>query len=248
MNSSLSITVPNDGTYELLQAYTDPRIRLLRNDANIGACGNWNRLLHEFSGRYIKILCADDLIYPACLERQVAVLEAADQSVVMVSCGRHIIDEQGKTVFRRRFPGNGGRVTGHQAIRKVVSHAGNIIGEAATVLIRREAISGAGEFDGSLPYVIDLDYWVRVLQQGDLFVMNEYLAAFRISSTSWSVSITGSQTENFSAFIDKIRHYYGIALSPFDVLNGKVMSRINTQLRRIFYRICLGRTVTGKQA
>ena len=229
----------DDGTYERLSEYADPRIKLLRNATNIGACGNWNRVLREFSGRYLKILCADDILYPDCLERQLAVLEAAADAVMLVASSRDIINEQGIKVFRRHYPGSSGRVAGHEVIRKIVCRGTNIVGEVSSVLIRREAVAKAGEFDGSIPYVIDLDYWVRVLQNGDLFVMSEYLSAYRVSSASWSVAITATQAENFSAFITKINKIYGIALSPVDIFVGRLMARLNSLLRRVFYRLYL---------
>jgi glycosyltransferase involved in cell wall biosynthesis len=228
-----------DGTYELLCRYTDSRIKLLRNATNIGACGNWNRALGEASGRYIKLLCADDFIYPDCLERQLAVLEAEDSGVVMVSCGRDIVDESGRKVHRRQYPGRGGRVPGHEVVREAVLKGTNIVGDVASVLFRREAVSGAGEFDGSLPYVIDLDFWVRVLKNGDLYVMNDYLSAYRVSGNSWSVAITGSQAADFSALIERINRVYGIKLTYFDRAIGKMMARCNSLLRRVFYYIYL---------
>jgi glycosyltransferase involved in cell wall biosynthesis len=229
----------DDGTYELLSQYADPRIKLLRNASNIGACGNWNRILREFSGRYLKILCADDILYPDCLERQLAVLEAADAAVMMVTNGRDIIDEQGRKVFRRQYPGSGGRVPGQEVIRKTVLRGANIIGEVSHVTFRREAVAKAGEFDGSIPYVIDLDYWVRVLQHGDLFVLPEYLSAYRVSGASWSVAITTAQADNFSTFITKINKTYGVALSSLDMLVGRFMARLNSQLRKVFYKLYL---------
>jgi glycosyltransferase involved in cell wall biosynthesis len=226
----------NDGTYELLCGYSDQRIRLLRNETNIGACGNWNLALKEASGRYIKILCADDILYPDCLERQVAVLEESDETVMMVSCSRDIIDERGRKVFLRRYPGSSGRESGHNVVRKIVRHGTNIVGDVSSAIFRREAVSRAGEFDGSFPYVIDLDYWVRVLQFGDLFVMSEPLSAYRVSGDSWSVAITDSQTADFCALIDKIYETYG-ELTWLDVSVGKAMARINSLLRKIFYRV-----------
>lgn len=231
----------DDGTYEILQQYRDPRIRLLRNETNIGARGNWNRVLREFSGSYLKILCADDLIYPQCLERQLAVLRAADAGVAMVSCGRDIIDDAGQKKLRRQFPGPGGRKAGQEVIRKVVRRGTNIIGEVSAVIIRREAVLAAGEFDGSLPYVIDLDYWIRVLRQGDLIVMDEILCAYRVSGASWSVAIADSQTADFRALIDRVVRVYGVPLTSLDRWRGRLMAGVNSQLRKLFYRLYLQR-------
>lgn len=231
----------DDGTYELLCGYTDARITVLRNETNIGACGNWNRALKEASGRYIKLLCADDLLYPDCLARQFAVLEAADEAVVIVSCSRDIIDESGRKVFRRRYPGGSGRVAGQSVIRKIVLRGTNVVGDVSSAIFRREVVARAGAFDGSLPYVIDLDYWIRVLQNGDLFVMTESLSAYRVSGDSWSVAIADSQTADFSALIDRINRVYGVKLTWFEMLIGKMMAWLNSRLRKVFYRVYLRR-------
>jgi glycosyltransferase involved in cell wall biosynthesis len=228
-----------DGTYELLQDYSDPRIRLVRNDTNIGACGNWNRALNESSGRYVKLVCADDVLYPTCLERQLDILESHDNKLLMVNCSRDIIDESGRKVMVRRYPGTGGRVKGHDVIRKVVRRGTNIIGDVAAVMFRREIIEGSSGFDGTLPYVIDIDFWIRVLRNGDLYVINETLSAYRVSRGSWSLSIADSQTSDFSALVDKIPREYRIPLSPVDIFAGHFMARFNSQLRRFFYRLYL---------
>lgn len=231
----------DDGTYEILRAYNDPRIRLLRNETNIGACGNWNRALKEASGRYIKILCADDFLYPECLARQFAVMEAEDETLMIVSCSRDIIDESGRKVFRRGYPGGSGRVAGQSVIRKIVLRGTNVVGDVSSAMFRNEAVASAGWYDGSLPYVIDLDYWVRVLKNGDLFVMSEALSVYRVSGDSWSVAITNSQAADFSALIDKINQIYGVKLTRLEMLIGKAMAWLNSRLRKIFYRVYLRR-------
>src|SRR6476660_8884800 len=63
-----------DNTVSLIKKYTDPRIKFFQNDSNIGLIPNWNMAMSKASGEYIKILPADDLIYPQCLEWQVAIL------------------------------------------------------------------------------------------------------------------------------------------------------------------------------
>ena len=47
-----------------------------RNERNIGAQANFNRAVSLARGEYLKVLCADDVLYPTCLEQQVAVFEA----------------------------------------------------------------------------------------------------------------------------------------------------------------------------
>ncbi len=66
-----------DGTWEICQDYAkrDSRIRLFRNDTNLGPVKNWMRGLEEARGQYAKFLYSDDLISPTFLEKTLPYLE-----------------------------------------------------------------------------------------------------------------------------------------------------------------------------
>ena len=56
-----------DTTAEIVESYTDPRIRLIRQ-ANQGVSVARNRGLEAANGQYITFLDSDDLYYPDCLK------------------------------------------------------------------------------------------------------------------------------------------------------------------------------------
>jgi len=60
----------NDKTWEICEEYAslDHRIRIYRNDENIGPVRNWLACLDYANGEYGKILFSDDLMRPDCLE------------------------------------------------------------------------------------------------------------------------------------------------------------------------------------
>src|SRR5207247_9187673 len=53
-----------DSTLAIARSYSDPRIRVEANPANIGAIRNENRVLGLARGEYVKFLHADDLLAP----------------------------------------------------------------------------------------------------------------------------------------------------------------------------------------
>lgn len=59
----------------------------------------------------------------------------------------------------------------------------NFISQPATFW-RRKAWTAIGPFDESLKYTMDYDYWLRLLNKFPLGVINNYLAAFRVHSSS----------------------------------------------------------------
>jgi glycosyltransferase involved in cell wall biosynthesis len=65
-----------DGTAEVVRACEDPRLRLLRNGANLGIPRTRNLGLAHARGRYVAMLDSDDWAEPHRLARQVAFLDA----------------------------------------------------------------------------------------------------------------------------------------------------------------------------
>lgn len=234
-----------DETASIVAGYRDPRVSYLRNEVNLGPQGNWNRCLTEARGRYFKLMPQDDVLQPGCLARQVAVLEGDVEShIALVFCSRLIIDAKGRTVMRRGYArAREGVIPADSVIRRCVRSGTNLIGEPGAVMFRRETALRIGPFDATNPYVIDLDYWFRLLATGDAYYLHEPLAAFRISSGSWSVAIGARQTADFRRFIARIRQsVHGIG--KLDRLRGYCMAAINTRLRALFYRFMLERTAS----
>jgi glycosyltransferase involved in cell wall biosynthesis len=228
-----------DATPRVLAGFTDPRIRVFRNDENIGAAGNFNRAVSLARGRYLKVLCADDVLYPSCLEQQVAIFEAdARGQIAMVGCARDIIDDRGKRWLRRKFPGRAGWIDGREAIGMTVRRGTNIFGEPAAILVRTDAARAAGAFDPRYGFCIDLDLWCRLLRDGGYYAIGETLCGFRVSSQSWSASLAHRQPREFTRFVDDL-HGRGVPLSAFDRASGLVRAYVNAVMRQGLTRVLL---------
>jgi glycosyltransferase involved in cell wall biosynthesis len=227
-----------DETSAVVAGFDDPRIRYIRNPRNVGAEANWNKCLEEARGRYFKLLPQDDALHSTCLEKQVAVLEADPrEEVAIVFCARSIVDACDRVVMTRRYWNTrSGRIAGSTAIAACVARGTNVIGEPAGVLFRKSLATRIGRFDGSIPYVIDLDYWVRLLAHGAAHYLPESLASFRVSGGSWSVAIGSRQSAEFSRFIDKVVRTSGVAVPLRARIAGKFMARVNNGLRLLMYR------------
>ncbi|MGZ5029193.1 MAG: glycosyltransferase family 2 protein [Burkholderiaceae bacterium] len=80
----------NDGTWEICQQFaaTNSRIRIFRNETNIGPVRNWIRCAEEAKGELSKILFSDDCLEPNCLSEMVPKLD--DPAVALVYCAARI--------------------------------------------------------------------------------------------------------------------------------------------------------------
>ena len=224
-----------DETFAIAARVDDERVTCLRNEQRLGAEGNWNRCLHEASGRYVKILPQDDLLDPACLARQVAALDADDR-LALAFCSRHIIDGDGRRLFERRaFGATPLRLDGRAIFRRCLHRGTNIVGEPGAILFRREIANRVGEFDATFPYVVDLDYWLRLLEHGDAWYIPDALASFRVAATQWSVAIGRSQAAQFSGLASKMAARPYLAPSAADLAAGRLIARANNAARLVMY-------------
>lgn len=231
-----------DKSLEVIRRYNDPRMVVIKNETNIGAEANWNKLLSVTRGKYIKILCGDDYLYPSCIEKQLSVFQNnADGNIALVCCKRDIIDKQGKLIVSRGFKNKSGRLPGYRAIKKTIRAGTNLIGEPTAVLFKAEILTDTGLFDGSAPYVLDLDMWCRMLLRGDVFIIPEPLCVFRVSPVSWSIRLSYLQSFCFKALIVKLAKDPRYRLSPLDKTLGSIMASANATLRLLFYKLVLSK-------
>ena len=232
----------SDGTWEILQEFAaDPRVRLLRTPAGGGAVRNWNRVTEAARGELVKLVCGDDLLAPDALSTQVATFDAHGDGVVMVASARDILDASGRVVIRGHgLGGLSGRVPGREAIRRSVLRGANIFGEPCCVLLRRSALEAVGGWHGDPGYLIDQSTYCRVLLHGDLATAPGTLAAFRISSTQWSVALAREQARSVAEMHRQVAELAPGLLSSRDLRVGNARARLRAFQRRLVY-LYLGR-------
>lgn len=226
-----------DSTLDEVRGILDPRLRIVAHPCNIGLEANWDCALAEARGMFFKLLCADDRLHPECLTRQVAAFQEGP-SLALVCCGRRVIDERGRTWCVRRFPGEHGCVAAHEAVSRIIRAGTNLIGEPAAVLMRTDQARSAGSFKSSFRYVGDLDYWLRVLRRGDLYVIREPLCDFRLSRQSFSYRERRGHSAEWLAFYAHLR-VQGYAFGSLDQFQGELRAKVNGWLRSALYGMAL---------
>jgi len=227
-----------DDTQAVVSRYTDPRITYIRNADNLGPQGNWNRCLELAQGKYFKLLPHDDVLALDCLEIQVAILEADKEcKIALVFGSREIINPEGKVLMARGLPGaKTGRIEGLSLIKRCVRAGTNLIGEPGNGLFRRDLVQAVGVYDATHPYMVDLDYWFRILMHGDAHYLQARTSSFRVCPGSWSVAIGGKQYQDFKGFVDKFQVDARYRISRSDRAIGLARARLNTVARALVYR------------
>ena len=224
-----------DDTASVVGGYRDPRIKFTRNERNLGLGFNWNLVLSRSTGKYVKLLCEDDLLHPECLARQVETLENnARTKVVLAICNRKVINEKDRIVLSRGHLFGSGIVNGAALIRRSIRWGSNLIGEPVVGLFRKEILERTRMCDPNNAYVTDLSLWAELLKHGDAFLDQEYLAAFRISHGAATARIGRSQAAAFRRFARTLGRdgFYGI--TSLDLLSAYAMSLQWCVVRNLF--------------
>jgi glycosyltransferase involved in cell wall biosynthesis len=236
----ISDNASNDESLVIANSFSDSRIRVIKNDYNLGLAGNWNKCLAEARGEFIKLLPADDVLGVDCVSTQVAALKMrAHHGVALVFCARKIIDPLGRPLFRRGHGDVPARLGRGDILRRVFSTGTNPIGEPGAVLFRKNVSSKVGLFDGARPFVIDLDYWLRLLRYGDAYYLPEANCSFRISRQSTSVILGAKQASQFAQYLERLAAEDKSLVRSTDLLWAKTAAQAQCMARIAFQRLAL---------
>jgi hypothetical protein len=153
-----------DATEQICRRMTasDSRFRYLRNECNIGAAPNFNRVFELASGHYFKWTAHDDLLAPTYLERCVAVLDddpgvsVCHAAIQVVSAGLRplsydaelgrYVDDDGTPALLREPAGLASAPDPAQRFDDVLNGmqlCSEIFGVMRTELLRRTSLHGS---------------------------------------------------------------------------------------------------------
>lgn len=189
-----------DGSIDALPS--DPRIRVLSNERNLGQIPSLNRGLREAQGEYVARLDHDDVCLPRRLEAQVALLDASP-GVALCATWADIVDTEGRlwTPVRPRIQ------SFDEFAAAVV--AGQVFLVHPTLMFRRDAILRLGGFDESLSAAEDHDLYRKlVLAREDVRVVEETLLRYRRHDEQMTIAksaaVWGSDARSYERFLREL--------------------------------------------
>jgi hypothetical protein len=162
-------------THLVRLADEDPRVRICRNSGSHGQSGNVNNGLRRARAPWVKILYDDDVLRPGCLATLLdAVGEDGSVAVATCLCDRY---RSGRLTRRARCS----RTPIERIPQKTVHLAMYLqdvdIGIPTQTMVNRTCIDRGILFEDHFGLVSGVDTWwfARLLQHGDLVIVNEAL-------------------------------------------------------------------------
>ena len=181
-----------DRTAEIAQAYAsrDPRIRHVVGVDFVPHIENWNRSMTEISSRagYVKVVHADDFLFPECIERMVALAER-HPNVGLV--GAYLL--RGTEVELDAFPSSVDVMTGAEACGYALGQGKHIFGTPTSTMIRADLVRRRGGSFYDTSYVhADTAVCYEVLRESDYGFVHQVLTYTRdhdASVTAWTTRV-----------------------------------------------------------
>lgn len=227
-----------DGTRAIAEKYLhDPRVSIITTPAGGYVQRSWRNVSDHATGEFLKLVCADDVLYPGVLSRQVRLLQTHPNAVLTAS-PRDVTDASGKVLISAMgLQGIKKPLKGTDAVRAVVRAGRNIFGEPGCVTMRRDAFERAGGWFGDFPYLIDMATYSRVLLQGDFIPDLATGATFRLNADQGSVAQSKSQSDQAAGFHAWMHEHHPDVISAADVRAGDRRARMNAKLRRATFQV-----------
>jgi glycosyltransferase involved in cell wall biosynthesis len=183
-----------DSTPAILASYDDPRIRVVRNEVNLGLVRSLNRGLAETRGGYVARQDADDRSSPERLALQVTHLERRPELALLASAYRRI-DEAGRESGDRPVPLETTAIRWRLLFLNAFAHS--------SVMVRRDVVLALGGYDEAIRYGEDYDLWSRVAEQHEVAALPERLVDYRRSASSMTTARDGDDPADEVAAISR---------------------------------------------
>ncbi len=188
----ISDNASTDATAQICRDYEqrDPRVRYLRQPANIGAPGNWNLVAAQARGRYFKWATANDFCAPRMLEQCVAALEA-NPAAVLCHGRTCIVDEESGE--HRPFLHDFSVMDGRPSERFRTLRRSLVLNNAQLGVVRLDVLRRTG---GDRPYPHgDLVLMAELALYGHFLLLPEVLVYRRFGASTWSMRMTRAELQ-----------------------------------------------------
>jgi glycosyltransferase involved in cell wall biosynthesis len=174
-----------DSTSEIVASFSDPSLRYIRHERNIGALNNWNYAIDLADTEYVNVFHGDDRMFPWMIETLVDALEDNHQAGLAASAGYFFMNSAHIPASRRPAAGKYYRAT--DFVKEYAEKANYSI-VAPSITIRKKTFDRAGiRYRSDVGPAADT-YFVLEANGGgiDIFTTDEPLLAYRRHESNWT--------------------------------------------------------------
>jgi len=204
----------SDDSWAIIQSYSDPRIKTIRNSTNRRGNYGLNKFISEKAkGGFIAIHHSDDVWETDKLEKQVAFLDnhpeigAVFTNALAITDNSDIFEDRVHVYYDVFDQPNRSR---YEWLRYFFFHQNALC--HPSVLIRKTCYEDCGLYRTDFKQLGDFDMWVRLCMKYEIHVLPEKLTRFRIHSDGRNTSSGAKENRSrmFFEFYQILSHYRSI--------------------------------------
>ena len=159
-----------DRTEEILKNYNDDRVKVIKNETNIGLTRSLNKGINLAKGKYIARQDADDISVPERFEKELDFLEHHSDYAAVGSFIK-VISEDGRQISTIEKPITNSAIKDFLRTNNCLAHG--------SAMIRTSCLRNIGLYDETIPKTQDYDLWLRLSEKYKLANIPEYLYYWR---------------------------------------------------------------------
>ena len=173
-----------DSSQEIINSYSDPRIRVFKNNSNQGLFKTLNLIISQSTAPLIKLWSQDDVMKEDCLSKLTTFLTAQNMTA-MAYCSYDLFDHDGK-VFKPAPPDQTPSTIDPRLAAQIMFYHGSLTGNIANVILRRSALDEVGLFREDMIVSGDFEMWVRLSERWPIGFLSESLIFLRSHDEQFS--------------------------------------------------------------
>lgn len=208
-----------DGTREYLDTIQDPRIKIFKQEKNLGIFGNLNFLVENTSAPIVQVLCHDDYLLPNGLQTVLQSWTNASEQTTFIRHNWPVYDPgKASGAYSSKVLGQFQKAENTDFVFFVF---GNPAGNLSNMSFNPAYFFKGVRFSEALPYAGDYEYWGRLGNLGEWQLSNKEVSYIRRHSSQASAylnykgELITQQSEIKTAFYESIKNKYSKTLLRF---------------------------------
>lgn len=175
----------SDNSVEIFEKWLEENAisaKKIYHSHNTGLATILNECLELVTGKYVKMIAADDYLHPASIQKCVMKLERLGEEYGMVFTNIHTIDEQSNIISP--YLVNNENIFEKNTLRyEALIEKNRII--APSTIVKTQAIKETGKYKDNF-ILEDYDRWLRIGKEKKIYYINEKLCYYRRHETNIS--------------------------------------------------------------
>lgn len=225
----ISDDASTDDTPGIVQPYlSDPRIRYIRHEHNLGQADNWGFLLAQGAAPVVTVLHADDYWLPGTLDTALAAFEADPALDLLYGNWRRLVNGTLEPRPYIQEPPHG--MTGQE---EYCHQVGRYTWLPSATFLSRRVTQAAGRPNPALQMYVDTDYFLRAaLHSRRTRALAEPLTVYRVHQSN--ATSAGTSNDRLHQEKEMLPVICEAALADFPPLRPQIKIMRRDMARRLF--------------